>query len=157
MTRHLSKLCETTVKDALIADPENDSVEVMLHKVRAPVNIAVCGFRSLSQEEKSELVSSIKLLHRIPNLRLALTLEVLKLARIEFELLAKHARAGVKVPFEKCAFHFGDADATPAAILMAFKTINDMQNGLKMLNGKKNELFDIIKPLSGNKQLAKFA
>ena len=145
------------MKDALIADPDNDSVEVMLHKVRAPVNIAVCGFRSLSQEEKSELVSSIKLLHRIPNLRLALTLEVLKLARIEFELLAKHARAGVKVPFEKCAFHFGDADATPAAILMAFKTINDMQNGLKMLNGKKNELFDIIKPLSGDNQLAKFA
>jgi hypothetical protein len=118
----------------------------------------VCGFRSLSIEEKAELASSIKLLHRIPNLRHALTLEVLKLARIEFDLLASHARAGVKIPFEKCAFHFGDADATPAAILMAFKTINDMQNGLKLVStGRKNEMFDIIKPLSGDNQLSKFA
>jgi hypothetical protein len=84
LSKQITKLCESTIRDSLIADFENDSIETQFNKVSAPVNIAVCGFRSLATDEKNALESSIRLLHRIPNLRVALTLKVLNLAKSEF-------------------------------------------------------------------------
>jgi len=55
------------------------------------VSIAVCGFRSLATDEKNALESSIHLLHRIPNLRIALTLKVLSLAKQEFQELKEYS------------------------------------------------------------------
>ena len=149
--KNITKLCENTIRDSLIADFEKDSIETQFMKVKAPVNIAVCGFRSLATDEKNALESSIRLLHRIPNLRIALTLNVLNLARQEFTEL-KHYSDKVdsnKKAFRKCCFHFGESESIPAILLMGLKTIADMQNGLKELtNTKKSDMFEIIRPLS---------
>ena len=159
--KNITKLCENTIRDSLIADFEKDSIETQFMKVKAPVNIAVCGFRSLATDEKNALESSIRLLHRIPNLRIALTLNVLNLARQEFTELKQYSDKvdSNKKAFRKCCFHFGESESIPAILLMGLKTIADMQNGLKELtNTKKSDMFEIIRPLSDqNMNMGRFA
>jgi hypothetical protein len=55
VAQNITKLCESTIRDALIADIEKDSLSAQLNKVKSPVEIALCGFRSLPVDDKQNL------------------------------------------------------------------------------------------------------
>ena len=57
------------------------------------VDTAVITFMNLDLQTDSQLVSSIKILHRIPNIRVCLILSMLKLSQDEISNARKHCQA----------------------------------------------------------------
>ena len=162
----VDKQSESILQQALLPQP-TESPQSQFLKIKGTVQTALTAFINLNLDIDTQLTHSIKILHRIPNLRTCLILSVLKQARDEItqarEFILKQKASFESTPYV-CSLYFQESNGKSRAltlsdvVLGALVTVSQLQTTIENQYGAASEeSLEIVQELGKDPLIAKFA
>ena len=164
------KQAEQILSTSLIPQ-QHESPATQYGKIRSMIETAMTTFMNLDLKTDSQLVSSIKILHRIPNIRVCLILSMLKLSQDELANARRHCLAldgfpaAQRTPYQnKIIFAESNKEdqllSFANTVISTVKSIEKLQTTIEPSPENEhfmNKVMEIVHPVQKDSLLDKFA